>query len=203
MRIVYSAQPIDIERLLIWTYRDQKADVVIGNGGGLFDQEGAMDGRIAYRTSADGVATIARIGLLGTRVDGGGASASHLHPDAEAVHAAVMALPLDTALLIMRHARAASRPDSEVFAPPRAVPVLDGRGRILIERAPWDKNRNYGACKVEWIVPPVSPDVIRLEYALWRRSLALLAMALSHGGRLEDHRPMMPAAPEIATLRCA
>lgn len=193
-------QPTDIEQLLIWTYRDQKADRVIGMGMGLYDQESALAGKQVYRTSTDGIAAIERIGILGTRVDGGGPSSGLLHTDAEYVHEAVMSLPRPECLLVMQHARAATRPDSTSIPTPKPLRQAARNGRTRIAYADWDKHRDYGWCPIDWTVEPVTIDAIELEYTLWRRILIMLALALSRDGRLTRHRAMAPSAPMTATL---
>ena len=65
----------------------------------------------------------------------------------------------------------------------------------------WDTGRNYGWCPVDWTVAPTTAQVVRLEYAMWRRALVLLTVALSRDGRLTRHRAMPPAAPEMPALR--
>jgi hypothetical protein len=144
MRTIDLREPVDIEPLLVWTYRHQRADRVLGRGLGLFDQEAAMDGRSHCATSKDGAAAMQRIGTLGTRVSGGGTPTSALHVDAEIVHAEVMALPNDVRELIIVHARSASRPDDDAMPLPRAFPAKSANGRLVREYAAWDKSRNYG-----------------------------------------------------------
>lgn len=200
-RAFYSARPIDIEQLLVWAFRDQKAHKVLEARDGLFDQEAALDGH-AFQSSRDSSAMMERNGQLGTRVDGGGRSAPHLHDDAEEVYKAVMALTVDEAMLVRKHACAASRPDHEAVVPPKAFPVPNRLGNPTV-CYPSDKNRDpgHGWCLVQWTVSPVSAEVIRIEYAIWHKALKLLAVALAHAGRLIDHRPKMPSAPARPTIR--
>jgi hypothetical protein len=203
MRTIDIREPVDIERLLVWTYRHQRADRVLGVGIGLFDQEAAMDGHRHCATSKDGVAAMRRIGALGTRVDGGGASAAALHIDAEIVHTAVMALPHDTSALVIVHARAASRPDDTAIPTPRAFPVKNERGRIVREYAEWDKSKNYGWTPLVWTAAPVTAAAIRRDYATWRDALGVLAFTLARGRGLTRHRPTPPQAAPSACVRHA
>lgn len=198
MHTIELRQPVEIEALLIWTYRHQRADTVIDRGMGLFDQEGALDGRVHYATSTDGVATMQRIGLLGTRVDGGGASASHLHPDAEIVHEAVMALDRPVAMMVIRYAKSASRP--EPSPPPRPYPVRNARGKIVREYAEWDKSKHYGWTPIDWTAQAVTAAAAAAEMTLWRKTLTVLAMALSRDGRLTRHIPYVAAESVVAAL---
>jgi hypothetical protein len=201
MRFIETRQPIDIEALLVWTYRDQRADRVLKMAGGMYAQEDALDGREVVRTSADGVAAVQKIGLLGTRVDGGGPSNGALHPDAEIVHQAVTELATPAAMMVSRHARAASRPDSMPIPTPRPVRQVSVNGRTKLAYAPWDKNGNYGWCPIAWTVSPTTIDAVHAEYALWRRVLVVLALALSRDTRLTHHRALAPKAPETAVVR--
>jgi hypothetical protein len=203
MRVKDLRQPVDIERLLTWTYRDQRADKVLAAPSGLLDAEAALDGHGRYLTSGDGVASMARIGALGVRVDGGGPSSGALHPDAEIVDEAVTMLGKIEAHLVITHARGASRPDQIEIVPPRAWAVRNRRGRATVEYEDWDRNHNYGFCPVQWTVAPTTAEVVSLEYAVWWRALDALAVALSGDGRLTRHRPLRPAAPPVATVRYA
>jgi len=203
MRVKDLREPVDIERLLVWTYRDQRADKVLAASSGLLAAEAALDGHGRYLTSGDGVATMARIGALGVRVDGGGPSSGALHQDAEVVHEAVTMLGKIEAHLVIEHARAASRPDQIEIIPPRAYAVRNRLGRATIEYEDWDRNRNYGFCSVQWTVAPTTAEVVFLEYAMWWRALDALAVALSGDGRLTRHRALRPAALPAAVVRHA
>jgi hypothetical protein len=208
MRTIELCEPVDIEALLVWTYRHQCADRVIGRGIGMFVQESAMDEVYEpHGTSADGVLAVARIGMLGTRVDGGGASAAALHIDAEIVHEAVMCLPRDARELVILHARNASRPDDDAMPMPRPYPLRAGVGRYpdraVVRYADWDKHHDYGWCLVQWTSAPSSADVIRQNYATWRNALRVLAFALARDARLTRHRPIQTAAPIAAEISLA
>ncbi len=78
------ARNIDIEDLLGWTYRVQRADVILGYGLDLWQAERELEGIEWHGHSADGVYAILRRAELGLRVDvsrpqGGTIS---IHPDA-------------------------------------------------------------------------------------------------------------------------
>ena len=170
--------PTDIEDLLVWTYRDQRADVVIRNGVGLHDTEAAMDaGSVEARGSSStcGCAALERIGRAGCRVDGGGLSADHLHEDAERIHRQVERLPAPIAALVIRSARINDRLDWMPGVVPRAAPVLNGRRQVSVRCEVWDKNRDYGWCPIEWTPSQVRIDAARDEYGLWWQALRSLA----------------------------
>ena len=183
---------IDIERLLIWTFRDQKAHIVIGRGEGLSDQEAAQDGVEIRRSSTCGIAAIERLGLLGVRVDGGGPSAGHLHEDAEAVHRVVMALGRGLAGLLVRHAVDADRPDWMPGAVPRPVAKYRPNGRVVISYNREDRGRDYGWCPIEWTLSQVRIDAARLAYATWRHAIAGLVRQLPN---LHAFIALAPSAP--------
>lgn len=203
MRRIDIREPVDIERLLVWAYRDQRADVVLGAGHGLFDQEAALDSPGRHATSRDGVAAMARIGALGVRVDAGRASAAPLHIDAEVVHEAVTMLDRWTAPLVIRYARGAGRPDDVIIVPPRPGPLRNERGRIIRRYAEWDTARHYGWTPIGWTVEPSTAETVNHEYTNWWRALDALAVALSGDRRLTHHRPLRPTAPRAATVRYA
>jgi hypothetical protein len=203
MRTIDLRRAVDIEDLLVWTYRDQRADKVHAADHGLHEQEATLDGLRRSATSRDGVAAMARIGALGVRVTAGRASASALHDDAEVVHEAVMMLDRWTSLLMIRHARAATRPDHATIEPRRPGPLRDTRGRIVREYAEWDSSRRYGWTVIGWTVEPITPATVRFEYSHWRRALSALAIALATDATLARHRPTPPRAPADAALRFA
>jgi hypothetical protein len=97
------ATRIDIERLLVWAYRDECADhgsdELVGFAGG-------------YANPVYGMAS------LGMRVDGGGSGPTRIPEDALAVDAAVSRLPGHQRRLVVQHAKAGTRPDIR-WLPPR------------------------------------------------------------------------------------
>jgi hypothetical protein len=196
-RIQANRIAIDIERLLIWTYRDQRADVVLGRGYGLHDQEAMMDG-IGHPRGSDSLVALARIGLLGTRVDGGGPTCDALHADAEITHNVVLALDRPIGLLVMQHARDASRPDQITIAPSKPVAATDARGRNVHGYDAWDKNRDYGWCKLLWTMPLDGADIARVEYGLWHAALRRIAKALDKDRQLTEFRATPPRAPAVS-----
>lgn len=97
---------LSLEEMLVWAYRDQRVDRMASAQ--LFQVESEVDGSSWGRTSADGVATVGRIGRLGHRIDGGmvrgvGQSA---HPDAELLHDHAGGWEI-----LVRYARQGERPE--------------------------------------------------------------------------------------------
>lgn len=193
-------QPIDIEQLLIWTYRVQKADQVIRRGGGLHSLEALVDGVQLNATSTCGCAAVARIQELGVRVDVEGRDAGALHPDAEVVHRAVMRLTARVQgrpgwQLIIGHAAWGDRPDSMEGEMPRPIPVLNRRGLPRVEFTTPGRRQDEAMCLVEYAPSAASILLAREEYAAWHQLLRLLALALQAEPGLSRFHPLAPAAP--------
>jgi hypothetical protein len=189
-------QPIDIEDLLVWTYRDQRADVVIERGIGLHGLEAAADGVPSFQVSACGCAAVARIGELGVRVDQHGRGAGALDEDAELVHRAVMRLTdrvqgLPRWRLVIQNAARGERPDAMVTAVPRPVALLQRDGRPVVNWS--DKGKRYGSCPVEYAPSAALILAAQAEYAAWHSALMLLALHLQ-SERLVRWFPLRPAA---------
>ena len=186
---------IDVERLLWWVYRDQKADIVIGRGDGMMATEAAVDGVVIRGVSGDGVAAVISQAQLGCRVDGGGASADHLHRDAETAHRAVMRLPRPIALTVMQHARAGTRPDWLPEARPKAEPRMTPRGKVLVRYDVSDVHRNYGWCVIDWTTSVAQIQAARTEWALWHAALWSLSAELSRPRVMTRFLPSPPSVP--------
>jgi hypothetical protein len=191
-------QPIDIEELLVWTYRAQKADQVIRRGAGLHALEALADGVEIHATSACGCAGVARIAELGVRVDQMGRDSGALHPDAEVVHRAVMQLDdkvqgLPRSRLVIVHAARAERPGDLACEIPRPVPRLNRNGSVQVQ---WlDQGRKRGFCPIDYQPSVALIDAAREEYAAWHAALRLLHLALHDDARLTRWHPLRPAAP--------
>ncbi len=156
------AVPPDIERLLIWTYRDQQAH---REGYGIGQERQWLAGGSSDWTRE--------------RVDGGGFRTFSLADEAETVHAAVAALGPTSRALVIRHAKTATRPDWRPGARERLGPITDG-GRIVVTTE-YDKNRNR---LVQWCPLRVidAADVVaelRQCWLVWWSALDHLAAALA------------------------
>lgn len=202
---------IDIEDILGWTYRAQLADIVIERGYGLHPIERQVDGIPVFRVSADGVVACMRSGALGTQAIGGTAGIkADLNPDAERVHSTVMMLGGDDTLLIIRHAKAGTRPDWLANARHRFEPDWKARRRYdeatgLPVRGSynvitvWDTSRNMQStyCPVSEYDGPGHVEARRAVYAKWHR--ALVTLARHFGDALLDEHivtgPLVGAKP--------
>ncbi len=184
---------IDIEALLVWTYRDQQADRACRQDWSLGYARDCL-ARYADRGGhGDGV--LAAVGL-----------GEAVHPDAEAVHAAVLRLSGEERALVIGHARVAARPDwlpgaRLVWVPVprrrgRSVKVTDAAGAVQswtttagTAAAIYDANRNVighwvrpavelagGAVMEGWGLREVADR--RRGYAVWHGALVVLAAGL-------------------------
>ena len=183
--------PITLAALLGWTYRRQKADVMSGRGLRETESDFAADGPPIRRRSGCGCAQIETVAALGIRLVPGVAQRGSLHPDAEAVHDAVIALARDDAegaMLLRRYGRTDDRPDWAP-GPQEFEPLRDGRDRIVQDR--YDevvrlrdrKGRErlvpLHYCPLvrhpsdEWVA------MVRAEYRLWFAALERLEGLLS------------------------
>ncbi|WP_291295832.1 hypothetical protein [Elioraea sp.] len=186
-------RPIQIASLLEWTYRRQRADVVIDRGIGLHLQEREMMGVEPCARASD--ARVAAIAELGVRVDGGGMAATDCHPDAEVIHHVVSSLDdrqqgIRLSALLIQHAKAATRPPAEVL--PRAVPQLNIRGKPLVVHEVNDKGRNYGHCPITWGPSLAYIAAVEAEHARWVSGLRLVTLALHLAARLTLWHPIPP-----------
>ena len=192
-QVIDRRERIDVQALLVWTYRRQRADVVIGSGAGLLDAEAAADEVERHGISGCGCAAVASIERLGCRVDGGGMSAGALHPDAETVHQAVQKLPVPAAQMVMRCARWGDVPDWMPRGRPIARAVRNGRGQAVVRCEAWDRHRHYGWCPIEWVVSVARIEAARREYAIWHSAIRDVAYRLIYENRLTAYRVCPPA----------
>ncbi|WP_123689738.1 hypothetical protein [Allostella humosa] len=164
----------DVEAVLAWAYQEQRVTWVEARAGGV---GGGGDPYSACR------------------VDGGGRASCQLHPDAEAIHDAVLRLPDWRMRLVIAHSKAGTRPQVYAGNRPRCEPVIvgqfrDGRPRIEIE---YDKRRHPIWCAVRYRGFDEDYAGDRRDYREWRLGLMELLPALA---RLATWRVTGPAAPE-------
>lgn len=163
----------DIEVVLAWTYQQQRVTWVemrAGGGGG----------------GGDGFAM---------KVDGGGYARVVLHPDAEAVHDAVLRLPEFRRELVIRWAQMGGRPPTYADRRPWCGPEIvgqrrDGRPRIRIR---YDRRRHPVECAVRYRDFPEDFTAARRLYTEWWIGLVTLVPALID---LVSWRVVGPDAPE-------
>lgn len=196
---------IDIEQLLTWTFRNQRAHKIVPQGAGLQRAEALADGRNLQAKSGCGCASVERIAELGVRVDVSMSDPGQLHPDAETVYNAVTDLPRPIANLVARHAIDDTRPNwGEGMRPAmipvwRKGPIYDAQGKPAKRsfQMIYDRNRNAIACKVIPVHEPDSIARLRQDYTRWYDALVALANTLND--RPLDHHvvtgPIVPAEP--------
>lgn len=154
-------RPADIEELVIWTYRDQKADRHVS---------------AKPRTSAmSATAVVCSVLELQAIVDTSGPVTNHdVHPDAERVHELVQSCmfgDLERGLIIY-FGRTGAAPDWMPGAVPGCQLRLDQRGKpckIYDERGHWT-----GAFQIEVRLHRETLDAARKLYCLWWDSMRLL-----------------------------
>ena len=184
-------KPIGIEALLHWAFGREHARLD-------FDDIGLAALGYGYVSS---MVAISEHEQLGCRVQGGGRSRPH--DDAEAVAAAVAALPptlggRGMAMTIAEHARAGTRPDALVGVVQRIEPVTwtsrgaGGQRKGAVERLPRESYVERG--RVRWFVPTVVPITWRpssQEIAAKRRAW------LAWWGALRDLRAGLAANGDL------
>jgi hypothetical protein len=208
-----------LEALVIWAYRDQRVEAM--TAASLQGAERSLEQAAPFLASPPSSAgLIARLGALGTRIDGGGQSWD-CHADAEGLHELVCGLPHEAARAILRFGCCAEAPDWRVpESRPERVPLpqevpgavrhkLDvwwyriagrrprlGRGEraLIVQNAPgsWDLGCRY--CPVTYYPPPEYGAAARRDYAAWHAAMALLMTRLA-GVRLREHAVTRFAAP--------
>jgi hypothetical protein len=198
---------LDIEGLIHWTYQRQKADQVIERGQGLHRLEAEADGIEIHGRSADGCARIAEIIALGAKIEGSGMPAGELHPDAEAVHEAVMIrrkgalTPLQRGLILV-HARAGTRPDWMEGERERYEPVRRPDGSIKVSWSRDGRKDLPSHCEIRLAVSQEEIDLARRVYGEWRAGMAWLRWYLTEHRLLKDHAvtgPVVASSPWLAS----
>lgn len=171
--------------LLVWTYQRQRADVMSGRG--LWGPEAeVMDEEPFHQISGDGCAKIAATAAYGCDIDGGGYQRAALHPDAEAVHDAVVALSADNwigAQLVRRYAKQGATPHWDVRQHLEPVyvggkpEVRDGDAyTVRYRRELRVVSARY--CPVEPYPANAWVEMMRGEYRAWYSGLAAVARML-------------------------
>ena len=191
-------QPISIEALLTWAYRDQMAEL-----------ESETPDRVGWPgASRDGCATVEWIGQLGCMPDRGPSMHGLTRPerlgDASLVVTAVrVTCRHATRDLVEHHARTGSRPDWKPTARHRLEPLgwvtlaKDRRdwgaraGDELAETENWydpDDRREYRVCPLIEMDSPEITAYHRDLYAEWWDALEAMRAWLSVAGRLMQHQ---------------
>ena len=188
---------IDVEMLVVWALRDQRAGEIVDGPVGLEAAEAEAAGAPRQRVSTCGCAAVERVLELGAdirTVGRGGAPTPGCSGDAETVWAAVVGLAGEGARLVRLHGRLGSRPDWVPGGPKRG-PVRE-RGAVKVVRYDRHRNRIAPWCMLGWAVPLEYVEARRESWRVWREGLALLKQTLNRGGGLRGYVVVGPAAPE-------
>lgn len=205
---------IDVERLLVWAYRDQRVDAN--------DIGGAMLGSMGYPSQGSGAG-------IGMTVDSSGYVNNAVDDDAFTVHLAVLAS--GSVKLLIHHGLTATRPDWIADDRPRLYPLLGLSGRPLVCDAAADievakprdgkgerglKRWSAQYCPLVARPTPESVRVARANYRDWYAGLVEVAGRLGKLGckRHAVTGPLAPATPWLdrsrakvdkgtVTVRCA
>lgn len=178
---------MDVEDLLIWAFRDQKVDHVAKR---LWPKEG---------TGVSMASSLAEVMALGCRVDTSSAGSMHMavqcHEDAAVIYDAVMALPAEAWMFVIKHARSATRPDWHPEGPGEFVVPLDRNGRPKrVWRDPARQRGDLGPAPAELVgTHPANVEEARRAYAVWHAALLDLVPMLN--AELVDHEAIGPEAP--------
>lgn len=167
---------IDVEQLVVWAFRDQKADRFAGVG--LHSIEASVEGLEPRGRSADGCGALADIEHLGCRIDRRvGIVRDEIHPAAEAV--AVLAAEVEGGDLVRFYGRLGGRPDGW------AEPSRWWRPVVWVkvgEEGQWERTGRGNSPRYCRIIPTVTRAELirrRLAYLRWWEALDTLAWRLS------------------------
>ena len=185
----------DVEDLLIWAFRDQKVESVASS-------------LRPMQTGWSSSCSLGEVMSLGTRVDGSYAGAKFLgarcHEDAVVIYDAVMALPPEAWIEVIKHARTATEPDWHREGPGRWMVPLDRAGQPKRRwRDPVKQRGDLGEAPPELVgTNPRVVEEARAIYRLWHVSLCELVPLLNR--EMVDHQatpPLRSAAPWVASDR--
>lgn len=184
--VTLAQKAISIEALLVWTYRDQKADVWWDSHQGLFMGEQALAVRkpLGFQSSYNGVADR-------DPVDDCAVTRAlvpwSIPDDAQRVHRQVRALSRRDQALVVMHGRRADRPDAYLGELPRLTAKrwrakAEGKEAVTVMHP---KTKRGWYCEVEVSPDPRDMLAARTLYSAWRDTLRALAWSLRAAAALE------------------
>ncbi|ODT50275.1 hypothetical protein [Devosia sp. 63-57] len=176
---------VDVEDLVVWAFRDQKIEAVAAR----------LAGPSGLQPSPE--SNLAQVLALGCRVQTSSAGAMHMavqcHEDAAVIYDAVMALPAEATMLLIRHGRNGTRPDWIEDGPGRWVCQVDKAGnpkKLYID--PHAKRGFIGYARpVLEGNDPAEVEEARRAYDVWRYALVDLVPLLN--AEMVDHEALLPA----------
>lgn len=179
----------DVEDLLVWAFRDQRVEAVASS------LRPTMPG---WSSSC----AIAQVMALGTRVDTSVAGARYLgvrcHEDAAVIYDAVMALPPEAWVEVIKHARTATEPHWHEEGPGEWVVPRDRAGKPKRRWRDPDKQKgDLGEAPAVLIgTNPIIVEEARAIYRLWHVSLCELVPLLNREMvKFQAEPPRRPAEP--------
>jgi hypothetical protein len=181
-----SKKSVSLEWLVEWTYSAQLIIEITGRS--LYASERASGPRDYLppqrRTSQDGCVAVARNAELGCAVDGGRGRAilaEDVHPDAEALHDVVLALPWLHGHQVVRYGRTGVVPDIPDGADYRYRPVPEWDGRRYKPKVRYETDPDTRV-QVSFCPIALDPDddevsYSRAAYCGWFEAMTVLLLA--------------------------
>ena len=183
----------DIEELLHWAFRDQQVERYV---------QALRGGAVGPSASLE--SGIGQILMLGTRVDSSTPGAKWLgarcHDDALTIYEAVMALPAEAWVEVIKYARSAQRPhcydDEDALAGQWVVPRDKWGNPKRLWRDPVHQRGDLGEAPPVLIgIDPIVVEEARATYRLWHTALCELVTLVNRD--LVQYRATWPAiSPE-------
>lgn len=209
------ARCMDVVDLLVWVYRDQKADRVDGRGIGLFEGERVADAADRGRVALPGAgrtmtAVVGEIATVGCRIDRIGYDTGQLHPIAERVNELVERIGAPASGLLVHYGRRAEYPPAYDLRV-ELTPAWRGRPKYRQDGKPderhvlriYDKTRNAIGCRLELRPQNSMIGDLQQDYRLWYGGLLAVVdrwrQLADRAGRLFVTGPIVPAEPWLRT----
>lgn len=163
---------VSIEAMLVWAYQVEKVNEAAQVGIMLWEGEARANGDVVQAISGDGCYQIMRNHATGGRIDGGGAYAAKVHPDAEALHEIIMsgALTPRERQTLIAYGKTGIVPDWMPGAAPLARLVRRGNGKPVLVH----EGKKVIGCEVEIVTTQAEIDSARVAYRAWHESLIRL-----------------------------
>ena len=170
---------VTLEAFIKWSYGLQLVDRLTGKS--LYEAERRADNASGYgaqpiRHTQDGTMAVARNAALGTAIDSarGPVLMQDCHPDAEALHDLVLAMPWHQAGLIVQYGRTGIEPEIPAGAPrPKALTEFDGRRFVprIVSRYNFQSSTTLTWCMLVWTPDAREIAHARSVYSIWYAAL--------------------------------
>lgn len=214
-------KPVEIERLLQWTFCDQMSKRAAGPQGpksawGLVEAQLRMGCRVqSSRTvgdvgdihsfpESDAFIVVREVDQLNTNVlvDWSESKATLLD-NLWAISPEEQLLAFNEVELVVEFAQTKSRPVWNVGQPkPLQVTLANGKAAVSGRRYGKDRYSDGANCPLRWAQPTVeSVAFVRARYAVWQAALSRLALALD--GKLKNIVVLPPSSPASPWITAA